>query len=97
MKEMFYGAKSLTGLQGDLGDWVTSSLKTMSGIFYETPYRGSIKWDLSRVTDMSYAFALSDYGGDGVDNWNVSQVEDFSFACTFSVALINMAISPRIG
>lgn len=81
MKEMFYGAKSFTGIPADVSAWRTHALKDINGIFYMTPYRGSLYWDMSRVTDMSYAFYASDFSGNGVHAWNVSQVKTFEFTC----------------
>lgn len=83
MKEMFYGARSFTGSMGDVAEWKTDALTDMSSVFYTTPYRGSLAWNTSRVTTMSYAFYQSDFNGEGVAEWDVSLVKDFSYACTF--------------
>jgi hypothetical protein len=83
MREMFYGARSFTGSSGDLAEWNTQSLIDMSSAFYGAPYRGSLPWNTGQVTNMAYAFYQSDFNGDGVDVWDVSNVSDFSYTCTF--------------
>lgn len=63
------------GIFCDLNMLDVSSVKDMSFLFADSPFRGDIsKWDVSGVKDMSYMFRNSSFNGD-LSNWDVSNVE----------------------
>ena len=63
------------GIYCDLNMLDVSSIKDMSFLFADSPFRGDIsRWDVSGVKDMSYMFRNSSFNGD-LSNWDVSNVE----------------------
>ena len=63
------------GIFCDLNMLDVSSIKDMSFLFADSPFKGDIsRWDVSGVTDMSCMFLNSSFDGD-ISNWDVSNVE----------------------
>ena len=73
MTYMFYNNNTFNQ---PIGDWNTSSVTNMSGLFKNTPYNQPLNnWDVSNVLDMGEMFNGASYN-QPLDNWNVSSVTD---------------------
>ena len=73
MRYMFYNNNTFNQ---PIGDWNTSSVTNMSGLFKNTPYNQPLNnWDVSNVLDMGEMFNGASYN-QPLDNWNVSSVTD---------------------
>ena len=63
----------------DIGNWDTSNVTDMSGMFTTSVFNQDIgNWDTSNVTDMSRMFTTSVFNQD-IGNWDTSNVTDMSW------------------
>lgn len=81
MDSMFYGCEKL--LLSYLGEWDVSSVTNMDSMFYGCKtyqHLASLvnlsKWDVSSVKNMNYMFCECGVGFSGMQNWNVSSLEN---------------------
>jgi len=82
----------------DLNGWDTSNATSLEGIFASAKFGNVLisNWDVSSVTDMSYAFfdARSD-SAINISNWDVSNVTNFQD--TFSFTYSSLSVSDITG
>lgn len=81
MADLFNGCTSMQG-KPSLEGWDTSKVTTMARMFKSAEkWVGDLQFlDTSSVTDMSYMFqGATLFEGDGLDIWDVSQVQNFNF------------------
>ena len=87
LQAMFKGCKAF---DGDLNDWNTQGIQSISSIFSDALlFNGNISdWDVGAVTDMSYAFSSAESFNGDLSKWNVSSVTNmagsFSSAKSFN-------------
>ncbi|WP_147052787.1 BspA family leucine-rich repeat surface protein, partial [Vibrio sagamiensis] len=64
----------------DIGDWDTSSVTDMEGMFELTSFNQDIGgWDTSSVTDMSYMFANAFTFNKDIGGWDTSSVTNMNY------------------
>ena len=81
MDSMFYGCEKL--VLTNPNSWDVSSVTSMDSMFYGCKIHQHLsslvdlsKWDVSNVTNMSYMFYDCGVGFIGMENWNVSSLEN---------------------
>lgn len=82
----------------DLNGWDTSNATSLEGIFARAGFGNVLisNWDVSSVTDMSYAFRESSSDSAvNVSNWDVSNVTNFQH--TFSFTYNSFSVSDITG
>lgn len=74
------GAFTMADFNGDVSQWDTSEVRTMTNLFYGNPsFNQPIgMWDTSKVTDMSYMFVSCTGFNQDIGNWNTSNVENMN-------------------
>ena len=76
---MFVGCKKFNS---DLSNWDVSNVKSMNNMFYccKNFDCDLSNWNVSNVTDTYSMFtACENFKGKGIENWDVSKVEDMKY------------------